>query len=379
MIGYKIVIDQKGACKEEIPERVRGELATRVGPVSSKLSCDIFWYSGDIFEGIEPLIYECFESNKKRENLAFLLTTDGGSPDAAYRIARCAQRFYGSGKIYLFVHSRCKSAGTLMAVGFNEIIMSDTAELGPLDMQVNKNDELDERTSSLISLQALSTLNAEIFKAFEQHFVYIRKKSARQITTRSAAHIAVRLAIGSFARIYQQIDPVKLGELYRTTQIAFEYGIKLAAVGRNIPTCSIQKLILGYPSHEFVVDREEAEGLFRTVKSPSREEKSLWSALEKHGQLAPETTAGFSATFGFVSGPLVQRSRRGDTGATNGKSKTSLPRNEKSRRLSETARPNRSNATRRGMGSSTPSRGTSVGPNSNGSAQGKSVRTRGDG
>jgi ClpP class serine protease len=84
---------------------------------------------------------------KKRKNVLLLLVTEGGDPDAAYRIARCLQDRYK--KFSVLVAGYCKSAGTLLALGANELIFSENGELGPLDVQMEKKDELWEQESGL--------------------------------------------------------------------------------------------------------------------------------------------------------------------------------------------------------------------------------------
>ncbi len=64
-----------------------------------------------------------------RENVFFILCTYGGHPNCAYKIARRLQTKYK--KFYLYVAGYCKSAGTLIAVGSDEIVMRDSAEFGP--------------------------------------------------------------------------------------------------------------------------------------------------------------------------------------------------------------------------------------------------------
>ena len=229
-----------------------------------------------------------------RPHVLFLLTTDGGSADAAYRIGRCLQQRYT--KVSLFVDSFCKSAGTLIALGADEIVMADAAELGPLDVQLYKPDELSELTSGLTPIQALSTLQTETFKTFEQSFLKLRFRSGLQITTRTAADIAVRLTIGLFRGVYSQLDPMRLGEYQRAMLIAQHYGSRLAR--KNLKDSALERLIADYPSHGFVIDRCEAETLFNRVREPTPQEYRL-SALA--GPLVQEGQAGDEAKIEFLN------------------------------------------------------------------------------
>jgi hypothetical protein len=45
---------------------------------------------------------------------------------------------------------------------------------------------------------------------------------------------------------------------------------------KNVKPNGLRKLIMGYPSHSFVIDRREAKSIFKNVKSPTEEETSVF-------------------------------------------------------------------------------------------------------
>jgi ClpP class serine protease len=94
---------------------------------------------------------------KRRKNAILILVTEGGDPDAAYRIARCFQEHYEL--FTCIVPGYCKSAGTLITIGAHELVMTDGGELGPLDIQMSKKDELWESQSGLTVAAALNALH----------------------------------------------------------------------------------------------------------------------------------------------------------------------------------------------------------------------------
>lgn len=102
-----------------------------IGRVASNLEADIYVYAGGINQGIEHSFNECVKKNKTAKSVVLILTTLGGSADAAYQMVRSLQNHYQDGKFTLFVPSLCKSAGTLIALGASSIVMLDMAELGP--------------------------------------------------------------------------------------------------------------------------------------------------------------------------------------------------------------------------------------------------------
>ncbi len=77
--------------------------------------------------------------------MVLMLSTFGGDPDAAYRIARCLRRRYT--RVSAMISGFCKSAGTLLLLGADDLVFTEHGELGPLDVQYWKQDELEEMGS----------------------------------------------------------------------------------------------------------------------------------------------------------------------------------------------------------------------------------------
>lgn len=247
-----------------------------VSAYSVEKNTDVLLYCGPLENPHDDTAIDCIK-NPKFENAILLLTTFGGSAHAAYRIARRLQKCYKSFTVYIY--TQCKSAGTLLALGANELIMSDYAEMGPLDVQLRKSDELGEYSSGLTITQSLSSLQTEAFSMFEDYFLRLRYSSGLQITTKTAAEIAANLTIGLFKPIYNQVDPLRIGETDRAVRISMEYGDRIGKY--NLKPNALVKLVSGYPDHNFVIDRTEAKELFNRVREPSEAENKLANHL--HG------------------------------------------------------------------------------------------------
>ena len=74
------------------------------------------------------------------EDLDFLLHTGGGDIDAAEKLVLMIRQKVGTATLRVIVPDWAKSAGTLIALGADAIVMSDTSELGPIDPQVIRSD-----------------------------------------------------------------------------------------------------------------------------------------------------------------------------------------------------------------------------------------------
>ncbi len=237
--------------------------------VSEELNADVFLYSAEITDlNADKLINEIKQSSPKRDNVVLIMTTYGGDPDAAFRVARYVKRKYK--KFTLFVFGYCKSAGTLLALGADEIVISDFGELGPLDVQVTKDDDF--RSESVLDIQqALSVIGSQAFEMFESYLLNLISGTQALITTKTAADIASSMAVNLLSPISSQIDPLRLGEMNRLMNIALAYGQRLKPEGIEV----IKDLIYNYPSHSFVIDYEEAKKLFDCVREPTELESDL--------------------------------------------------------------------------------------------------------
>lgn len=258
-------------------EELREHLAALLNEAGDTLDRDILIVAGAINDEIEDELIESLEKKRdKRPNALVMLMTYGGDPDSAFRMTRALQQAYKH--LTLQVLKFCKSAGTLVAVGMHEIVMSNHAELGPLDVQVNKPDEFLERTSGLTPRESFDVLQLYTYQTFEKFFLDIRTRT--QISTRASADIAAQLAVGLFGPIYEQIDPMRLGEMQRAMSIASQYGDLLNS--GNLKDHALFSLCNDYPSHGFCIDRKEAETLFKRIRSPSAAEYELQRVFQPH-------------------------------------------------------------------------------------------------
>lgn len=224
---------------------------------------DVITYAGSITSQGYESICDALK-NKTSDKAILVLATYGGDPHAGFRIARALQCIYE--KFDALIPRYCKSAGTLIAIGASVIYMDDMSELGPLDVQVKKGDELVGRNSGLDIFQAVTYLQTQSMSAFRNYLIELTQDTG--LSTRVASDIASKLTSGLFEPIVSQVDPIKLAEMQRATEIAFHYGIRLNEKSNNMREGGMQKLVTGYPSHGFVIDRKEARSIFIKVERP---------------------------------------------------------------------------------------------------------------
>jgi hypothetical protein len=236
-------------------------------------------YSGSIsMVGYQKLISVLSRAKQnQRKRVILNLVTYGGDASAAYRIARLLQQTFG--RVELILTSQCKSAGTLIALGANKLWMTVLGELGPLDVQLVKKDEVFSRQSGLVTESALDVLMEKAFTNYETMFLGIKARSQDSISFKLASDVARELSSAIIGGIAKGIDPLVLGENQRDLEVAVAYGNRLASISRNAKEKTLEQLVRGYPSHDFVIDLDEAKELFVDVALATTDMFKLWGAL----------------------------------------------------------------------------------------------------
>jgi Serine dehydrogenase proteinase len=245
--------------------------------VSTTRDADIILFNAAITRRNQVRFFKLLEARRRKPKAFLILFTEGGDADAAYKISRLLQQWYE--QFTCFLPGYCKSAGTLVLMGANEIVINDDGEMGPVDIQMAKKDELAEYQSGLTVLTALTALHDKAYLAWEKFFLSLEERFEGSITLKTAAHISSELTTGLFSPIYSQIDPLQLGEAVRAMSIGTEYGKRLNMVGKNLRPNALEELVANYPDHGFVIDRVEAQKLFYRVLQATEQEQKLFKAL----------------------------------------------------------------------------------------------------
>jgi hypothetical protein len=234
------------------------------------------WYNGPISrehvqQFVSVVIGAVAPVKGKKFRCVLSLETMGGDPHQAYRMARFLNLFFG-GRFECMVPTRCKSAGTLIALGANKLVAGFQTELGPIDMQVWQDGH---RPSGLVASSALDYLERES-KLWTM--MNIEQLCEEGWSTRRATDIALRLTATIYSPIARRIDPIQLGQMDRAISIGTNYGERLSKAGGNLRQGALFSLVKGYPDHGFVIDFEECMNLFVSVELIDGE----YSAMNGH-------------------------------------------------------------------------------------------------
>ncbi len=115
--------------RQELIKKIEGEYGRR-------LICYISGRSAMIDRDDTVGFMELLHNISPEEDVDLLLHTRGGDVDAAEKILSLVQATVGGRQLRVIIPEFAKSAGTLMALGANTLLMSDTSELGTIDPQI---------------------------------------------------------------------------------------------------------------------------------------------------------------------------------------------------------------------------------------------------
>lgn len=258
---------------------VNDSLTNTINAYLDSRNADGFLFSGPITRNNADQLVTLIDSRTdRRKNVSFFLSTFGGDPNAAYRIGRAFKKHYCNGLVTILIGGYCKSAGTLIALCANELAFGCFGELGPLDTQLDKPNEILGSESGLDLLQALDQITDSAFSSFEQQMLSIVRHSNGAISTRIASEIASALTVGIFSPISGQIDPLRLGIVKRAIEIAQKYGNRLSS--DNVKPKTVDRLVSDYPAHGFVIDKDEAKELFEKVREFNDLESGIYRRFD---------------------------------------------------------------------------------------------------
>jgi hypothetical protein len=239
---------------------VPDEFAVAVKKLEAAIGCPIWLLIQNEDMSLDAGVFRAFRDARKEieENrpVALLIESPGGEAEYAYRIGRLFQR--RASTFTVIVPQWAKSAATLLSLGGSKIIMGRDAELGPLDVQI-WDDDKEEFGSALNAVQSLERLNAFVLTALDQSMQLLLSR------TRKKSDALLPLVFdhtSKFVRpLLEKIDTIELTRKSRELKVAEQYAVRL--MKSNYSWSEAERigraLVERYPTHGFVIDREETE------------------------------------------------------------------------------------------------------------------------
>ena len=143
---------------------VEGQLDRLAGVIESLLTADVMGIVGPIYPGLEEYVRQAIEARKGRgairTGLAVVLDTPGGIIEVVERIVHTIRYHYPT-EIIMVVPNRAMSAGTVLAMSGDRILMDYFSCLGPIDPQIERAGKLVPALSYLHQFEELKRRSEE--------------------------------------------------------------------------------------------------------------------------------------------------------------------------------------------------------------------------
>ena len=224
----------------------------------------VILYSSMINDDCVSVLYECLRRKKQMKSLDLILSTMGGLVTTTRQLALLLREY--TQHLNILVPYHAKSAGTLLCLSANELVLGPLAALGPIDSHISSLRPIPSDAPSLIS--------AEDIRAFREMatnwFGVDREEDRLQV----------------LALLAQRIFPTSLSSFYRFDQLIRQIANELLAY--QLPEAEVEtrkrivnQLIEGFAAHDYIISRNDAYELGLRVRfTTPQEEILLWDILQ---------------------------------------------------------------------------------------------------
>ncbi len=189
--------------------------------------------------------------------ISLLLHTNGGQTSAAWRLVNLIRTFCD--ELEVLIPLKALSAGTLISLGADKIVMTKQAALGPIDPSINH---------PLSPVIPVGNQLARVPVSVEAVRGYLDAITAQINITDSSALASIIVDLSN------KVHPLVLGEIFRSrAQIRFlaDKLIKRQVNDSNKIKQIIDFLCADSGSHDYTINRREAAELGLSIEKPSGE------------------------------------------------------------------------------------------------------------
>lgn len=226
------------------------------------------------------------------EKLSILVDSPGGGTDDAFHLVRAFRRY--ADNIEVFVVNWAKSGATFVCLGADKILMGENGELGPLDVQLTDPRGSVTPKSALNAFKSLEYLQRYAMDTLDLTTLLLMLKGNMDIPY--ALEKALPFVSCVTSPLYQQVNPMELGEARRHLAVGEEYCKRImkrygySSLSKKNIEQIVKQLVWDYPSHSFVIDFEEAKSIGLNVEELDN----------KRVELCEELLSKVKGCFGFL-------------------------------------------------------------------------------
>lgn len=226
-------------------------------------------FSTKIGDDVVPILRRRLEESEISDKISLFLYTRGGDMVAPLRIVKLIRNY--AEKFEVIIPYRAHSAGTLLALGADEILMGKLGELSPTDPSTmhpfNPSNSQDSQQQSKISVEDINS-----------YFLLAQEK----------ANVKDERMVEVYEQLVEKIHPLSLGNAYRAIRMARQIARKLLKIHMKDDE-KVKKIVEAITSdiciHGYPIARDEARNLGLKVKSPDEKlEEIIWKLYKEYAK-----------------------------------------------------------------------------------------------
>lgn len=234
-------------------------------------------FAGDLL----PIMYEHLSGFGHVQEIALFLYTPGGDTLAAWGMVNLIREYCD--RFTAIVPFRCLSAGTLVVLGADQILLAPGAQLGPIDPSVSSPHNPPAPGAPQPGRVSLLPVSVEDVVGF----LHLAQSEGGIRSEEPMAKV--------FASLADKVHPLALGAVYRAREHVDSLARSLLKSHIDDDT-RVQGIIdyLGkLPSHQYLISRKEARGVFGddlVVPIPEELEREVWDLYRAYQDWLELTT-----------------------------------------------------------------------------------------
>ena len=185
---------------------IKDQLTQHLDEIERSLDADVVAIISPIVPGLEQgLRYAVDMLDCKKSSVAVILDTPGGVVEVVERMVTTLRSVYS--EVVVIVPDRAMSAGTILALSADRIMMDHLSCLGPIDPQIEKDGKLVPALSYLNQYERLNKKAQEGELTTAEYALLNKTGSRRIVSIRTGQRIVSKPS-------YQMAFSVQVQELY---------------------------------------------------------------------------------------------------------------------------------------------------------------------
>jgi hypothetical protein len=224
-----------------------------------------------VADDVIPVLNEHLEKLGHQPRISFYLYTRGGDMIAPIKIIKLLRNH--TDELEVIVPYRAHSAGTLIALGADKIVMGKLAELSPVDPSTTHPFNPKHPQTKQPMEISVEDLNSYLLMAQEQAKIPDEKMSE------------------IFKKLSDDVHPLSIGNVYRAFRMARQITKKLLKVhfGDSAAQDKIDKIVKQITRdiciHGYPITRDEGKSLGLNIEpAPQDQDKLMWNLYQAYEQ-----------------------------------------------------------------------------------------------